>query len=719
MARRLDKTLVDYLVIAISPMLIIVLIASLVYFLLEVFYHGPFDGRLRYILGLFVIGAVLVARISIEEDRERASLFAIPLALAIVVAIVRFVELSFLANCGLIALIWWCADKLTWDCTLIDETAPDSGEGLMQAVGLDAPASRQALLAPPRPEPESATARDTRPTDLRERAAGWWARFREHRRRPHAPGLWVVYFSLAALPLFGIGQLFIPASNVASRQFAFELLFVYVASGLALLLATSFLGLRRYLRQRRLEMPLLMVNVWLLMGCALIAGVMIFTLLLPRPNAEYAISQMPFRISSPERKSSPYGLGRDGVKEDQPWARTNKIDEKGSRQSNQPGDKGQTPSDQQGNQGAGQSGQKQGQQPGQSQAQPGTQNQAQAGKPDSARRGSPDPAETADRQVSPGQRRPSGEAVARSGDRPQREGDRPQREGDRPQRGESQPQRGETPPQGGDKQPQRGDKQPQRGETQPQRGDKQPQREESRREQSPENAGSKSAAKTESEQNGDAKSAQSKQEPSEKQGEQEKPSATREPGSPSGGSRSWPQMPQFSVSAVGGWFAALAKVLFYVALMVLVAYGLWRYWPTVVAAIRDFFQGLAEFWRSLFGGGRQRPEEAAAPATPVEPAPARFADFVDPFLSGRVNRYTPAQLVSYTFHALEAWAREHGCPRRPEETPHEFAQNVGLRSAPLAAGARRLAELYCQLAYASGRLPASSVEQLRQLWQSF
>jgi hypothetical protein len=180
-----------------------------------------------------------------------------------------------------------------------------------------------------------------------------------------------------------------------------------------------------------------------------------------------------------------------------------------------------------------------------------------------------------------------------------------------------------------------------------------------------------------------------------------------------------PKLPDLSVTAVGGWFAAVAKLLFYLALAVLILYGLWRYWPTVLAAIRDFFQGLAEFWRSLFGGKRETTAETAAELAAAAPTLPRFVDFVDPFLSGRAGRYTPAQLVTYTFQAMEAWAREHGCPRQPEETPHEFARNVGQHSEPLADNAPRLAELYCQIAYASGRLPASTMEQLRHVWQSF
>ena len=356
MARRLNKTLLDYLVIAINPALIIALVGSLVFFLLEVFYQGNFQLRLHYVFALFIIGAVLISRISIEDGRERAVLFAIPLAIVTLLAINKFVKFqgdvsasfSFLINLGLIGLIWWSADKLTWDCTVIDENEEDSGEGLLEAVGLDRPgkAALQKEIAPstaqqePSPSPgETAEPSDALPPAARtegvsnqpvaanspkrpkQKPAGWWQRFVKRRRRPHAPGVWIVYFSLAALPLFGIGQMFLPAGSLAARQYAFCLLCVYTASGLGLLLATSFLGLRRYLRQRRQEMPLMMVNLWLMTGGVLIAGVMLAAMFLPRPNAEYAVAQLPFRFGSPDQKASRHGVGREGGKEDRPDAR--------------------------------------------------------------------------------------------------------------------------------------------------------------------------------------------------------------------------------------------------------------------------------------------------------------------------------------------------------------------------------------------------------------
>jgi hypothetical protein len=99
----------------------------------------------------------------------------------------------------------------------------------------------------------------------------WWQRYERYRdaqKRKHTPGVWVVYFSLAALPLFGLGQSLIPIKEEGRRQYVFWLLVLYVGSGLGLLLTTCFLGLRRYLRQKNLRMPVAMTGAWLMTaGC--------------------------------------------------------------------------------------------------------------------------------------------------------------------------------------------------------------------------------------------------------------------------------------------------------------------------------------------------------------------------------------------------------------------------------------------------------------------
>ena len=310
MAKKLHMTTADYLVIAVSPALIMTLVGSLVFFLIEVFYAGDYEARLDYAFGLFVFAAVLIARISIEEGREYASLFALPLGAAMFMVLIRFVEhpssLSWLINLVLMAIVWWCADKLTWDSTVIDDSEDASGEGLMQRIGVDGPEKREEKDgAPPRPAASSALSNELLEGEAAADTSFWgWVKRRfTGRKGPHTPGIWVLYFSLAALPLFGVGQWFIPVADVGRRRYAFFLLLVYVASALALLVTTSFLNLRRYLRQRRIEMPLTIAGTWVSVGAVLIVIVMMLAMLIPRPGAEVALSRVPWQVGSPGKMS--------------------------------------------------------------------------------------------------------------------------------------------------------------------------------------------------------------------------------------------------------------------------------------------------------------------------------------------------------------------------------------------------------------------------------
>jgi hypothetical protein len=323
MAKKLYMTTEDYLVIAISPALIMALVGSLVYFLIEVFYAGDYAARLDYAFGLFVFAAVLIARISIEEGREYAAMFALPLAGAMFLVLLKFVEhpspFSSLINLLLMAIVWWCADRLTWDSTVIDDDEDASGEGLMQRIGVDGPDEAAVVEAKPASVGPSGAVENELMEEAKETGTTLWQRLMrlvKGRKGPHTPGIWVLYFSLGALPLFGVGQHFIPVADVGRRRYAFFLLLVYVASALALLVTTSFLNLRRYLRQRRIEMPLTIAGTWVGVGAVLIVIVMMLAMLIPRPGAEVAISQVPWKAGSPGGMSaSKMSVNRDGGEE--------------------------------------------------------------------------------------------------------------------------------------------------------------------------------------------------------------------------------------------------------------------------------------------------------------------------------------------------------------------------------------------------------------------
>src|SRR3954470_645195 len=138
MRDRPDKTAADYVTIALSPLLIMLMVGSLLYFLVEVFYQGEYKGRLLWVLACFDFATVMIARLSITEGAERAGMFGAALAIATATAINRLVTgLAWPINLSLLALAWWCNHRLTWDCTLIDDTEDASGEGLLQVAGLD------------------------------------------------------------------------------------------------------------------------------------------------------------------------------------------------------------------------------------------------------------------------------------------------------------------------------------------------------------------------------------------------------------------------------------------------------------------------------------------------------------------------------------------------------------------------------------------------------
>jgi hypothetical protein len=313
---KLGKTLGDLVAVAICPALIMALVGSLVFFLVEVLYVGQYQGSLLFILFCYVFGTVLTARIAATHAiAERAGLYGAILSLLTWFGLQRYVEYpanseaaeyAWAAHIGWLALIWWCAHRLVWDCTVIDERQDASGAGLLQKAGLEEnPEEEVAAAAPP---PEAEPPRPEKGPAL----VAWWRRFRryreERRRRPHTPGVWVVYFSLAALPLFGVGQSLIPPSAVGRQQRAFWLLCVYVASGLGLLLTTCYLGLRRYLRQRKLEMPRAMTGAWLLMGVTLIVVFLVVGALLPRPAAEYALVEVPWLARSRDHDASRWAV---------------------------------------------------------------------------------------------------------------------------------------------------------------------------------------------------------------------------------------------------------------------------------------------------------------------------------------------------------------------------------------------------------------------------
>lgn len=285
--KKLRATLVDHLVAAIEPALIMLMVGGLMFFLLDVWYDGPVLERMRYILFWFIFGIVLITRVGMQIGGEQAKGYGVMLggAVALVITVLAGFQPFALVAMG---VAWWATHKLTYDCTLLDEDQ-DTGVGLLQESGLD-PTARgdtgEEAVAPDSREdlPDDPEAMDT---SLMPDRPGWkfWKKDEGGKQRPHAPGVWLIYFTIAAIPLFGLGQWLVPSVQEDRRTWLSFYFLAYLASGMGLLLSTSFLNLRRYLRRRKLKMPAAMTATWLTTGAILIGVLTVAAALLPVPLA--------------------------------------------------------------------------------------------------------------------------------------------------------------------------------------------------------------------------------------------------------------------------------------------------------------------------------------------------------------------------------------------------------------------------------------------------
>lgn len=628
---RPDKTLADYVAIAISPALIMVLVGSLVFFLMEVVDTGQFEGRFKWVLFWFVFAAVLIARISIEEGSEHAFLFAAAFWGAVSLVLFKFLHDHLLAGYFLLGVVWWCAKQLTWDCTLIDDDQDGSGQGLLQITGLDP--GEEGVASSQNGEAEKPAIPLAKDDD--EKSAPDGEAEEDPAKRPHAPGLWVVYFSLAALPLFGIGQLFIPAADTARRTTAFRYLWVYVAAGLGLLLTTSFLGLRRYLRQRNLLMPGRMTARWIGMGAMLAVGILIACLILPRPNATYSVTKLVDVVSEKIGKASEHALGSDdaGEGEGRNAGREAKPEESKQNGEGQKGNDGQQAgqTSKTGQQASGDGGKKEGS----SNTQGGQQSQQGDNK---------NSENLQQNQNQQGQQKNPGQQSQQNNPGQHGQQNNPGQHGQQNNSGQhgEQQERKTNDPSGG-------------------RGP------------------SESEKKT--------------------------------------GSSNSPQSQPASRPPIGSTITSIVKWLIYLAIAAVALYFAVKHWDTIKAALSRFIQDLKDLFASLFG---RKPKPEAAPmeakdllkARPIKP----FSNYANPFRSGQEQHMGTIELIAYTYDALQAWGAENGCPKRPDQTPTEYAQEIAQRDSDVAAEARNIAQLYLRAAFSTTPPSLECHKQLKQAW---
>lgn len=649
------------------------MISSLANFLMLILYRG-YGQSVAWTLLMYTMGAVCVARIAIEQDRTYSIGYAVALALAAFVVMVRFVPGSFIFCAGILALIAYLSDRIVHDCTLIDDSVDASGQGLIEF----GKGELKRQLAKPDSNAEVPEDND-----------------KARVKKGHQPGRTVMYLALGALPLFGIGQ-FLLRSDAGTWGTAQKYLAIYLFSSLSLLVTTSFLGLRRYLRQRKVDMPGDVTVAWLAGGLVMIGAILSVAYLAPMPGQLLASIEMPEFLTAPkDLKSSSMGWGDEAAEKSSPDSSSTAKDK------NQQGKEIQSIKPQEGAP-AGDSGDGKGDKG-------PTGKQSGAKKPSSGdKQSSPDKTESGkqDSNQPPSGKSPSGERKSQSkqsgekkpGEKENGQSkqssppDQSSKKGDQSQQSKSADKKSPGDQEAAKKSPsEKSDGVGSEKQSEQQKKESQPDKKsnDDQRDQSSANNGSSA--------NQDSND-QAKQDQPQQKGKSASQNSPPESSNPSPSASS-------SVGNLFSMIGGLLKLLIMAGLFVVVAVFVYRY--------RD---ALADWWASLWNRDIPTPASEVEESLQqvVEQSPRPFATFRNPI----GDEKDPRRIVVITFQAFEAWTREQGWKRDKNETPSEFIRRVAGSIPNAATPAAQIVEAYNRIVYGRGKATQQDMSAAKQVWQA-
>jgi len=668
---RLHHTAADYAAIAIAPVLIFVMLFSLASFLCIVLYSGGYSGALVWTMLMYSMGATAVARITIENDRQYSSLYAIALGIATVYVLVAYVG-DPIFSIGIVWIVGYLADKIVHDCTIVDDSIDSSGQGLVDS-GLSFLKLRrqqhQTALSPSTSEADDADASSKSKRPRKNPAAG------------HQPGRTVLWLALGALPLFGLGQFFLGGDS-KSWNLARILLTLYLFSALSLLVVTSFLNLRRYLRQRQTEMPLDATIAWLAGGIVIIGLILMIAYIAPLPGKAVASMKAPeFLTNRSPMSASEYGWGDEGAEiSDENDARSSETGPDGSPS-------GETQS------GAKAGGQKGNREDGPAGSDPGGKKQGKGQDP-----GGDQPAG--------GEKNKSSENQSTSGDS-KSSGNQQQtntEQNNQPSQNQSQQNQSSQSANESSSDSSPPSESKSEASNSSDDGSKSSEQDSSKAESDSANESEspKNESADQSKQNSDQSKPNNEQSrpQSENQNQnanqQEEPLSARTKPPPN---RSPPLSGVFSV------IAGMLKWLIFLGLFAFIAIFIFRNLDAIMA-----------WWDSLFAEEDRETTSQLPSAKKLKPEtpPRPFSSFRNP-----VGDPDPRKVVVVTFQALEAWCREQGVERSPDETPSEFVRRVAVQFPSLGQSAIQVVDAYNRIVYGRAAAAKDDVEAASSVWQVF
>ncbi len=321
-------TLTDTLLSFINPFLILVLVGSVVFFLLDVryIYTAVNDSNLRIVAFSLVLGIVAVNRIFATESIEDGVMYGFGLGLVISLYVMVSTSmygtgsviynlvtgnnfLAFLTNMGVVIFLWWLTNRITYECC-IDENLSAAEIGITTSISKAVEKSREhktKKITTTREsdlfyeleavDPTQLKFKDPSTKDITFNIIG----FGEQLSKIPA-GISILFFSIPVMGIFSFGLRILVNGGQKIVNGGWFYLVLYVFSATLLLVMTSLGGLREYYKMRKISVPSLLGITWVLAGIFIIFIAMVCSVYLPLPELP-----KPFYVA--EHKPDPWVRG--------------------------------------------------------------------------------------------------------------------------------------------------------------------------------------------------------------------------------------------------------------------------------------------------------------------------------------------------------------------------------------------------------------------------
>ncbi len=295
------RTATDVLIDFTTPLMILIMVWAVVYFLLDVryVYTEVHDQNLRFFATMFVLGVVALNRLIAREGSEESYIYIAGLLGVVILYTISStswygvgsvakgymgdarVALPF--NLTIVLFMWWLVNRLTHECC-VDENTTAGEVGILTGTArkmLKASTAKPKKTAMPEMTLDAIDPLDWKEPEKKAAKAPLEATQRLQKRHP---GISIFYFSVPVMIVFALGLRVVLHGGRPMVLAGHFYIGSYTVAALSLLMLTSLGGLREYFRARRVQMPAGIGAFWLGLGSVMVVMVAFGAAALPMPG---------------------------------------------------------------------------------------------------------------------------------------------------------------------------------------------------------------------------------------------------------------------------------------------------------------------------------------------------------------------------------------------------------------------------------------------------